>query len=86
MFDDSMMFFKMGERANRLTAWNAAYLVWREANPLRAFDNQAVKQVLAQADQYTGNMTRASAAGWNYGWASIPTQFLATMLVSWIRC
>lgn len=77
MFDDSMMFFKMGERANRLTAWNAAYLVWREANPLRVFDNQAVKQVLAQADQYTGNMTRASAAGWNYGWASIPTQFFS---------
>jgi len=77
MLDNSLMFFKAGERANRLTAWNASYLVWREANPIAVFDNKAIKGVLATADQYTGNMTRASNAGWNQGWASIPSQFFS---------
>ena len=75
--DDSLVFFRKGERANRLTAWNAAYLRWREKNPIAAFDDMAVKEVLERADLLTINMTRASNAGFNQGWASIPTQFFS---------
>lgn len=77
VMDNSLIFFKKGERVNRLTAWNASYLRWREANPIAAFDNQAQKEVLDRADLLTMNMTRASNASWNNGWKSIPTQFLS---------
>lgn len=75
--DSSLVFFRKGERLNRLTAWNAAYLRWREANPLGLFDLNAQKDVLARADLLTINMTRASNAGFNQGWAAIPTQFFS---------
>lgn len=70
--------FTLGERANRMTAWNAAYLDWRRANPLARFDNAAKKQVLKQADNFTINMTRASSAAWQENkWTAIPTQFFS---------
>lgn len=73
--DKSLYFFKKGEKAHRLTAWNAAYLHWREANPLAKFDDTAVKWVRNRADMLTMNMTGASQAGWQRGFAAIPTQF-----------
>lgn len=75
--DSSLVFFRKGERANRLTAWNAAYLRWREENPAAMFDLIAQKNVLARADLLTGNMTRASNAGFNDGLWSIPSQFFS---------
>lgn len=70
-----LMFFRQGERINRLTAWNVAYQTWRRTNPIAVFDDAAAKQVLNRADTLTLNMTRASNAQWNQGFASIPTQF-----------
>jgi len=75
--ESGLMPFKAGERANRLTAWNAAYLRWREANPLARFNKQAESEVLARADLLTINMTRASNASFNTGVWSIPTQFMS---------
>ena len=75
VLDNSMFLFKAGERVNRLTAWNAAYLRWRDENPLGLFDNQAQKQVLNRADMLTLNMTRASNAGYQTGWSAVPFQF-----------
>lgn len=66
-----------GERMNRITAWNAAYLRWRTENPIAKFDDKAIKGVQARADLLTNNMTRASQAGFNNGFASLPTQFLS---------
>lgn len=75
--DSSLVFFRKGERINRLTAWNASYLRWREENPVGLFDLNAQKSVLTRADLLTGNMTRASNAGFNNGLWSIPSQFFS---------
>lgn len=73
--NQSLYFFNKGERANKIVAWNASFMNWREANPLRKFDGQAVKEVYDYADFMTMNMSRASAAANQKGWGSIPTQF-----------
>jgi hypothetical protein len=73
--DSSLYFFRAGERWNRMTAWNTAYLSWREANPLAVFNDKALSGVLERADLLALNMSRASNAGWNSGMASVPTQF-----------
>lgn len=79
--DSSLYFFNKGERANKITAWNASYLKWRDANPVMPFKGAAVKQVLEYADFLTMSMSRASAAGNQAnaagfkGWASVATQF-----------
>jgi hypothetical protein len=77
VLEHSLMPFKAGERANRLTAWNAAYLRWREANPIARFDKTAEAEVLSRADLLTINMSRASNASFNNGIWSIPTQFMS---------
>lgn len=75
--DAGTWFFNKGEQTVRTTAWNAAYLRWRDANPKALFDDKAIKQVLARADLLTVNMSHASNASWNYGWKSVPTQFFS---------
>lgn len=77
VMENGLMFYRAGERANRLTAWNAAYLRWRETNPLAKFTPQAQREVLERADLLTVNMTRASNASWNQGPISVPTQFMS---------
>lgn len=77
VMEHGLMPFRAGERANRLTAWNSAYLRWREANPLGRFDKTAEGEVLARADLLTINMSRASNAAFNNGIWSIPTQFMS---------
>lgn len=74
-FDKSAFFFNTGERGVRNVAFAAAYLRWRGANPGKVFDNAAKTQVLARADLLTVNMSRASLASWQRGWASAATQF-----------
>jgi hypothetical protein len=73
----STAFFTEGERFVRMSAHNAAYLEWRAANPTAKFTNKVAKQVLARADLMSVNMTRASSASWQRGFASIPTQFFS---------
>jgi len=73
--DKGRIFFQMGERGVRNVAWNAAYLRWRQANPGKRFDNAAKTEVLNRADLLTMNMSRASNAAWQRGFASLPTQF-----------
>lgn len=75
--DAGTFFFNKGEQTVRTTAWNAAYLRWRGANPKAAFDDKAIKEVLARADLLTVNMSHASNSSWNYGWKSVPTQFFS---------
>lgn len=75
VLESGLMFFREGEKLNRYTAYAAAYQSWRKANPLLKFDEAAQIKILDRADLLTSNMTRASNAGWNRGWASVPTQF-----------
>lgn len=70
-------FFDEGERFVRLSAWNAAFYAWREANPGKTIDNLTRNQILQRADLMSVNMTRASNAAWQNGLWSVPTQFLA---------
>lgn len=75
--DKGSFFFNEGERTNRIVSWHTAYREWKEANPLRSVNQEAVRQILNRADLLGLNMTRASAAAWQKGALSIPTQFLA---------
>lgn len=77
MLDKSGFFFNEGERTNRIIAWHTAYREWKEVNPLKAVDADATRKILNRADLLGVNMTRASAASWQKGLLSIPTQFLS---------
>lgn len=74
--DSGTWFFNTGEQVSRVTAWNAAYLRWAAANPGKKFNDKAMKEVLSRADLLSVNMSNASNASWQYGWTSIPTQFM----------
>lgn len=73
--DKSLVFFRMGERANRLTAWNAAYLRWKAANPLVELDDRGIAEILDRADLLTLNMNKKSRAIWQTGPIAVMTQF-----------
>jgi hypothetical protein len=74
--DTAAMFFKEGERISRISAWNSAYLRWKDLNPGKALIKDVdIADVLSRADTLNGNMTRASNAMWQNGIFSIPTQF-----------
>lgn len=70
-------FFNEGERIVRMAAWNAAYLEWKQANPGKALNGAAAKNILNRADLLSVNMTAASNASWQRGVIGIPTQFFA---------
>ena len=69
------VFFREGERFNRIAAHSMAYLEWRTANPTAKITNSVSLQIMQRADDMTANMTRASNAGYQYGLTSIPAQF-----------
>ena len=73
--DNAAFFFREGERVSRITAWNAAYLKWRQANPTKLITDTDVGAILTRADLLNGNMSRASAATWQNGPAAVTTQF-----------
>ena len=73
--DRSTVFFKEGERISRISAWNAAYLRWKELNPGKALTDNEIGKILSRADDLNGNMSRASNAAWQQGVFGIPTQF-----------
>lgn len=75
--DGAAVFFKEGERLARMTAWNAAYLKWKTANPGLKLTENGAKEILARADMNTMNMSRFSNAGYQQGVLSVPTQFFA---------
>lgn len=75
--DKGTMFFNEGERAVRMSAFAAAYQEWKIANPGIALTNRELGKVMTRSDTLSASMTRASAAQWQNGLLSIPTQFLA---------
>jgi hypothetical protein len=74
--DKGAIFFNEGEQVNRIVGWHTAYREWREANPLKNLDSEQLRKVINRADLLGLNMTRASAASWQKGLLSIPTQFM----------
>lgn len=74
--EQARVFFYTSETWNRLVAYRIA---WGEARDkgLSQLDPQFNATVLRLADDYSMNMTSESAAAWQKGWLSLPTQFWA---------
>lgn len=75
--DKGTMFFAEGERSVRLAAFATAFREWKLANPLAQLGNREMGTIMNRSNLLSVNMTRASAAAWQSGVISIPTQFLA---------
>ena len=75
MLDHGLFFMKEGEEFVRRAAWFAAYLEKQEAKLGKRLTDQDLSGVLNRADFYNVNMSHASNASWQQGFASIPTQF-----------
>ncbi len=74
--------FKEGDRVARIMASNVAYRQFRQAYPTLDVTTSAGAKVMSDfmTKRYhamTMNMSRASAAAWQKGWMSIPTQWLS---------
>lgn len=74
--DKGTFFFNEGERAVRLTAFATAYREFKAANEGLQLGNREIGQIMSRADTLSASMTRASAASWQTGLMSIPTQFM----------
>jgi hypothetical protein len=74
--DKGLVFFKEGERATREVAWFSAYHEWKRLNPGLSPDQRAIGDIMNRWQTMTGDMTRASNAGWQKGFMTIPSQFL----------
>ena len=75
------MFFNEGDRIGRLMATNVAYREFRKAYPTLDITTQSGYRIMDEfitkrSDVLTMNMTRASAAPWQQGFLSLPTQWL----------
>ena len=75
--DAGQVFFREGEKATRLGAWYTAFREFRHANPNKILTNDDVAGILARADLFTVNMSRASASALNSSIFSLPMQFLS---------
>ena len=73
--DAGTLFFREGERMTRATAWNAAYLEWRNANKFKKLTNFDLARIQNRADLMSGNMTRASNSALQNGVFATVTQF-----------
>lgn len=70
-----LVFFKMGERGGRMTAWNTAFLESKASNPNAVIDDREMGKILARASQLNNDMTKAAQAPVEQGLWTIPTQF-----------
>lgn len=75
MMDHGLFFMKEGEEFVRRAAFSAAYLEKEAVKGARKLTDQDIQAVLNRADFYNVNMSHASNAAWQQGFASIPTQF-----------
>lgn len=74
--------FNEGEKIGRLAALSTAFREWKAANPtLSVFTKEgaisADNYIIQRTEVFTANMTGASAAVWQKGVLSLPTQFLS---------
>lgn len=73
----SMMFFNKGEEINRVAGFEVARRQWIELNPGKKWNTDgALEEILAKADDFTTNMTRATEGSYQKGIVGIPFQFL----------
>ena len=71
------VFFEEGESMARLIAWNIARRNWKLANPTKAMDDVAIREISDDTLRMNMNMQRENAAWWQKNpITSVPTQFL----------
>ena len=71
------VFFEEGESMARLISWNIARRNWKAANPGKAIDDTAIRQITDDTLRMNMNMQRENAAWWQKNpITAIPTQFL----------
>jgi hypothetical protein len=80
ILDAGTIFFREGEKAVRGNALSMAYQEFRKAQPGRVMNQRDINKILARASDLSANMTRDSAAAWQRGLMSIPTQFMGYQL------
>lgn len=75
MFENGTFFFKAGELANMRISFATALERWKDINPGRKLDDEALKQIVARAEQFRLNMGQGNKARFQKGYISIPLQF-----------
>lgn len=73
--DAALFFYKKGEQFNHVTAYAAAFLEWRKANPTAKYTREVGEALLTRASDLSINQSKAMQAPWQKGWQSTITQF-----------
>ena len=70
--------FYQAEQFNRITAYGIAWRELKATQPkLNMESSEAIRILSQRVDDYSMNMTAASAAKWQKGWLSAATQFMS---------
>lgn len=67
--------YKMGELANMRISFGIALQEWKKINKGADVTDEALKSVMARAENFRLSMSRANTSTWQRGWLAIPTQF-----------
>ena len=71
-----LLFYRPGELINRRTAFVTAFREYKLANEGKAISNEALKGVMARANDFQLNLTKANRAAFQKGILSVGTQFM----------
>lgn len=76
--DRGLLFYRQGELTNRAFSFSIAIERWMEKSGKGIMDitDDALKNIMDDANNMMLNMTRANRASWQKGLPSLPTQFL----------
>lgn len=74
-FDKGTFFFKAGEMANMRISFATSMERWKDLNPGKLLDDEALKQIFARSEQFRLNMGQGNRARFQKGAISIPLQF-----------
>jgi len=77
--DTGLLFYRQGELFNRRMAFSTAVARWKEKKGVDSIigaGDDSLKEIMDDANNIMLNMSKANAAPWQKGLASLPTQFL----------
>lgn len=77
VLDLGMTPYKAGDRNNRFGSWYAAWMEWRDANPVGAPTDIDLQNMTDRATILAGNMDTSAKARYEKGLLSFPTQLAA---------
>lgn len=75
LFDKSAVFFKSGELANMRISFATAMERWKDLNKGKKVDDDAIREIVARAEQFRLNMSQGNRARFQKGIVSVPLQF-----------